>query len=304
MRGRLLLLAGILSLGWGAAAWAEPGTECQRTCGASAQRNGNSDIEATRPVSVPGTTVARLSGGGLGVVSEGSTRSRNRNTCPGCTYTTVPLIGPGAPGGRTGIPFLGCHGTDFAQTLLVYRTAPGQSGRTLVGTACPSTPAAPGAAAPVITLEMIEGEVRRLAQQVAPPAPELGFAPTGNAIVNLPVLVWATPQSTIRRDFAPFGIPVSVTLTPSWEWTFGPGATSRTTHPGQPYRDNGVPVARDPGYVTHSYRTPGARDVTVTVRWAATWSLDDGAPRALGDLTRSDTVGVSVREAPSRLVAR
>lgn len=304
MKFGLVLLASVLSLGWAAPAWAEPATECQRTCGASAKRNGNSNIETTRDASAPSSVVVRSTGGGHHVASEGSGKSRSRNTCPGCTYTAVPLIGPGAPGGRTGIPFLGCQGGDFAQTQLVYRTTPGQSGRALVGTACPSAPAAPGAAAPVITLEMIEGEVRRLTQQVTPPAPELGFAPAGNAIVNLPVLVWATPQSTVRRDFAPFGIPVSVTLTPSWEWTFEPGATRRTRHPGQPYRDNGVPVARDPGYVTHAYRTPGAHEVTVTVRWAATWSLDGGAPRALGDLTRSDTVGVSVREAPSRLVAR
>jgi hypothetical protein len=292
----LLLLASA-----GATASAAPPIDCADDCGASASRNGNRNIEAARGISVPGTTVVRSTDGGLGVLSETSSRGQSRNTCPGCTYTRMPLVGPGR---TVSGPFLGCSGGQRDQTQLVFRTRPGQVSPELVGTICPGPPAGPGAAAPVITLEMIEGEVRRLTQQVAPPAPELGFAPAGNAIVNLPVLVWATPQSRIRRDFAPFGIPVTVTLAPSWEWTFEPGATSRTTHPGQPYRDNGVPVARDPGYVTHAYRTPGARDVTVTVRWAATWSLDGGAPRALGDLTRSDTVGVSVREAPSRLVAR
>ncbi len=273
MRISLLLLAILLSVSGTTSASAEVIKECQRTCGASASRNGNSNVEATNSRAVPSSTVVRAVGGGIEVASEGGRggrRGRARSTCPGCSYTSEPLIGPGAAGGFSGAPFLGCAGADFARTRLVYRTAPGQTGRALVGVACPGRPAAADDPEPVITLEMIEGEVRRFAQRVAPPAPELGSAPAGTAIVNLPVIVWATPQTAVRRDFAPFGIPVAVTLTPRWEWTFESGATTGTAHPGQPYRDNGVPVASDPGYVTHAYRTPGQRQVTVTVRWAAT----------------------------------
>ena len=304
MRHLLVVLMCVLASGaYNTPARAVPVKDCRGDCGASASRNGNSNVEATTGRAVPSSTIVRSVGGGIEVASEGGSGGRARSTCPGCRYTSEPLIGPGAAGGVSGAPFLGCAGADFARSRLVYRTAPGQSGRTLVGVACPGRPTAPADPEPVITLEMIEGEVRRLTQQVAPPAPELGFAPAGTGIVNIPVLVWATPQETIRRDFAPFGIPVAVTLTPSWEWTFDSGASTQTAHPGQPYRDNGVPVASDPGYVTHAYRTPGTRSVAVTVHWAATWSLDGGAPRSLGELTRSDNAEVSIREAPSRLVA-
>ena len=205
----------------------------------------------------------------------------------------------------TGIPFLGCPtsaGRSVSETSLLFRSRPGVTGRELLGPVC-STPGA-DPAAPVVTVEMIEAELRRLVQQVAPPTTDLAFAPSAGGIVNLPLLVWATPERVITRDFAPFGIPVSVTLAPSWEWTFEQGATARTSTPGQPYRDNGVSVTDDPAYVAHSYRTPGTRTVTVTVRWSASWSLDGGAARALGDLVRSDSADVTVREAASRLVAR
>ncbi len=288
----------------GTAARAEPAERCRKACGASASRNGNSNVVATAGRAVPSSTIVRSVGGAIEVASEGGSRGRARSTCPGCRYTSEPLIGPGAAGGLSGAPFLGCAGANFARTRLVYRTAPGQSGRTLVGVACPGTPTAPEDAEPVITLEMIEGEVRRLTEQVAPPAPELGFAPAGTGIVNIPVLVWATPQQTIRRDFAPFGIPVAVTLTPSWEWTFESGATTTTAHPGQPYRDNGVPVARDAGYVTRAYRTPGSRSVTVTVHWAATWSLDGGAPRSLGGTAGRVALGRRRLAGPGRVRRR
>lgn len=36
------------------------------------------------------------------------------------------------------------------------------------------------------------------------------------------------------------GVPVSLALTPSWEWTFDPGVSLRTPNPGQPCQDNGV----------------------------------------------------------------
>ena len=276
--------------------------ECQQ-CGqfdANAERRGNQDVQASRAVS--DTSVFRFTNGRFSTVRDRA-GGGSGSSCPGCSYDLVPMSSMGVMG--TGVPFLGCQastGQSFSETSLLFRSRPGVTGRELLGPVC-STPGG-GAAAPVVTVEMIEAELRRLVQQVAPPTTELSFAPSAGGIVNLPLLVWASPEDVLTRDFTPFGIPVSVTLAPSWEWTFERGATTRTTTPGQPYRDNGVNVADDPGYVSHTYRTPGTRTVTVTVRWSATWSLDGGAARPLGDLVRSDSAAVSVREAPSRLVAR
>lgn len=303
MRALAALLGVLMIFGTGTAATAAPGG-CLTECVASAHNSGGESVGVLLEQRSAERALLKRLDGHYDEVPDTRPGARGRSTCPGCTYTRVPLVGPGAPNGGFAGPFAGCPGGQIDQTQLVFRTTPGNPARELVGTICPGAPAQGGPAAPVITIGMIEGEVRRFAEQVTPPSTELGFAPAGTAIVNLPVLVWATPESTIQRDFAPFGIPVSVTLVPSWEWTFEPGATTRTATPGQPYRDNGIPVADDPAYVRHAYRAPGQRQIGVTVRWSASWSLDGGAPRPLGDLTRTDTASVLVREAPSRLVAR
>lgn len=224
-------------------------------------------------------------------------RTGGSSSCPGCRWSSYP-VGAAQRQDRMPSDVYGLCAGAAGDARLLYVTRPG-SAQEFLSLVC-TVPTGPGR--PPLTLGMVEAELRRLVERVPPEETGLGFAPAGGTVVNLPTIVFATPSGVIDRRLAPFGLPVRVVLDPSWEWSFEPGAGRVTDHPGQPYR-SGRPVARDPGYVTYAYRSPGERSLAVTVRWAASYSLDGAPLTALGEVTRGGSVSVPVREAPSRLVA-
>jgi len=269
---------------------------CWECADAGAELQGNRSVEAHKNQLVQNR--------GRAQTVESVARERTGGSdCPSCTYSTISLSEAQSGDRIPARAYESCPpaAVGRGETRFLYRSRPGAAAVEYLGVIC-TFPAGP--AQPAITLAMVEAELRRLVQQVAPTSTQIGFAPSTGAIVNLPTIVYATPQDAINRNFTPFGIPVRVSLTPTWEWTFEPGAHRQTATPGQPYQDNGVPVAADPAYVTHTYRTPGSRTVTVTVHWAASYALPGGSLTPLGELTRADSATMSVREAPSRLDAR
>ncbi len=123
------------------------------------------------------------------------------------------------------------------------------------------------------------------------------FQPVEGGIVNLPTIFAAGEPESIRTEpFDVLGFQVVVTATARWEWTFEPGTTQEFTVPGGPYPDDSV---------SYTYAGPGARDVTVTTYWKASFTVDGQGPFAVPGPEISKTAGpiaVPVRSARSQLI--
>jgi hypothetical protein len=129
------------------------------------------------------------------------------------------------------------------------------------------------------------------------PDADPSFQPADGGIVNLPTIFAAgEPDSIETEPFDVLGFTVVVTATARWEWTFEPGTTTEFTVPGGAYPDDSV---------SHTYRRPGERDVSVTTYWSAEFTVDGQGPFAVPGPEISKTVGpiaVNVRQAGSQLV--
>jgi hypothetical protein len=274
---------------------------------ASSAVGGCRDCDAAPVVSNTGSgfDVSRLVKGSTISFERGRPARADRgSSCPGCVYESVASADGGVRvGGISAARLCGERppGSAAVEPRMLYVTRPGQE-REFLGPRCLTSGGSEGGGVDIV---QVEAEVRRYFEQMVPAGTQLAVAPPSGGIVNLPAIFSASPQASLRQDFTPLGIPVTVTAQPSWQWTFDPGVSTTTSTPGKPYQDNGVLVRDDPGYVTHTYRTPGARDVSVQVRWSGSYQLGgQGEAVPVGVVTRTDTVpGFVVREAPARLVA-
>lgn len=110
-------------------------------------------------------------------------------------------------------------------------------------------------------------------QYVHVPSPLLHLAPPDQSIVNLPTVFWATPQPPISVTVSIDGASVTITVTPTYHWDFGDGATAVSASPGNPYTSS-VDPSSDPGYyIDHTYLDAGPRTVTLTVVWQPTYTI-------------------------------
>jgi len=123
------------------------------------------------------------------------------------------------------------------------------------------------------------------------------FQPAQGALVNLPTIFAAGEPGSIRTEsFDVLGFEVVVTATARWEWTFERGATESFTVPGGVYPDRSV---------AYTYAGPGAREVSVTTYWKASFTVNGDGPFAVPGPEISKTappIAVPVREARSQLV--
>ena len=139
-------------------------------------------------------------------------------------------------------------------------------------------------------------EVREVVVNHLPDAAP-SFQPAQGGVVNLPTIFAAGEPASIRT--APFdvlGFSVVVTATARWEWTFDDGVTKPFSEPGGVYPDDSV---------SWTYGGPGARDVSLTTYWKASFTVDGEGPFAVPGAEISKTAGplaVPVREARSQLV--
>jgi hypothetical protein len=132
------------------------------------------------------------------------------------------------------------------------------------------------------------------------PIPTANVQPTGVAIVNLPVLVSATPLGPQTMQVQQ-PVPGELVATPTYTWTFDDGGTA--TGPGTAY--DGTDPRTDPAhYALHIYRAANEHaSVTLTVTWNATFSVA-GQTFPIPQLVMPPiTTTFSVREAHSVLVS-
>jgi hypothetical protein len=129
------------------------------------------------------------------------------------------------------------------------------------------------------------------------PDSDPSFQPAAGGVVNIPTLFAANePRRIETESFDVLGFEVVVTATARWEWTFDEGVTTAFDEPGGRYPDDSV---------SHTYRDTGARAVSVTTYWRASFTVDGDGPFAVPGPELSKTAGpltVPVRQARSVLV--
>ena len=126
-------------------------------------------------------------------------------------------------------------------------------------------PAAPTAAAPVITPAMILNEIRRIGL----PDPELTTEPPGSTLVNLDTRFKTTDES-FTAEVTLLGRPVSLRATPiSYVVDHGDGTSGSTSYSAEA-------SAGDVLVHTHAYTASGSVSPQVTTTWAASFSVAGG----------------------------
>jgi len=209
--------------------------------------------------------------------------------CPDCLWRMAPDCGQ-----TQADPLVLCEnasrGCPLGEVRMrVDRWRPGDPGFRPVASVCmgPRTPLTPAAAAPAVRDAFIE--------LLPPPGPS--FQPAAGGLVQLPTLFAAGQPGAIgpvSLDLGPYAIELEATAT--WMWDFGDGVEQRFTVPGGAWPDTSV---------SHTYRSPGGREVTVTTAWTGAYLLDGLGPFPITGppVTQQATLAVPVREARSQLVA-
>lgn len=148
---------------------------------------------------------------------------------------------------------------------------------------------------PVPLVDVIDG-VRQQVVNYLPDA-DPSFQPAAGGIVNLPTIFAAGEDRTFRTPtFQVLGLPVVVTATARWDWTFDTGVTRSFDVPGGQYPDDSV---------SWTYGSSGPRAVTLTTYWDAQFTVAGAGPYDVTGPALSKTAGpltVPVREARSHLV--
>jgi len=123
------------------------------------------------------------------------------------------------------------------------------------------------------------------------------FQPRDGGLVNLPTIFAAGEPGSIRTEaFDVLGFEVVVEATARWEWTFDSDVTREFIEPGGAYPDQSV---------SWTYTSRGARDVSVTTYWNASFTVNGDGPYAVPgpEISKtSDPLVVPVREARAQLV--
>ena len=130
------------------------------------------------------------------------------------------------------------------------------------------------------------------------PSPNVKIAPARIGLTGLPTFFWVTPPDPITATAGVRGVSVTATAAPShYIWSFGDGAEITTDEPGLPW------TKRRSGSIEHTYETKGRYEITATIVWSASWSLNGGPPQSLGTFTTSDSAEYPVREVIAFLMA-
>lgn len=169
----------------------------------------------------------------------------------------------------------------------------------------------PAAAEPVLDLGSILTTAVTVRASVPATPPDLAVQPSTGALVNQPAIFSVAdpgPPASASAVNPLSGRTVTVSLAPpTYRWTFGDGAgTGPTTSRGRAY-SAGATVPQEGGgapWITHTYRAPGTRTVTVTATYPASYTFTGNTqgPLGLDSLVVSDSVVLQVRAARSELV--
>lgn len=129
--------------------------------------------------------------------------------------------------------------------------------------------------APHVTPEMAREEILKLL-----PHTTFTLSPNTRGIVNLPEIVSVDQAQLLTFQVPILGQAVVLRVTAErYDWTFGDGTSLTTDAPGPPF-EAGTTCSADancPGYVHHTYRTPGRYPVQVRISWHGEFSVEGGA---------------------------
>lgn len=86
--------------------------------------------------------------------------------------------------------------------------------------------------------------------------------PLGEALVQQPVNFMTNTPQIFTTVIVVLGVPITIHLTPVFEWEFGDGNKLTTKLPGAPY-----PLA----LIQNTYTSSGEKSVVLTTRWSGIW---------------------------------
>ncbi len=133
----------------------------------------------------------------------------------------------------------------------------------------------------------------RLTQLIPPSG--IHMQPANLALAQVPVNFWSDASSHFATNVVILGVPVSVSLNPTFRWDFGDGTPAITTSKlGAPY------PATD---ITHIYRRAGRYTATESISWAGTWAADlQSFPVLGGNIVQSASILVKVVPGPTKFL--
>ncbi len=145
---------------------------------------------------------------------------------------------------------------------------------------------------PVVTPAMVQAEFERLPL----PLGEISLQPSdGVVLVNVGAIFYTTQDATASYDVVILGQAVHIdAFITDYAWTVGDGSPDVHGR-GSPYPDKST---------LHVYEAPGGVEVTLTLTWDATFTVDDGPVTPVLDTTTtlSPPSALTIVEAQSILV--
>lgn len=161
--------------------------------------------------------------------------------------------------------------------------------QTCEGTPEPADPATP---APQVTTDLVYTEL----QKVPLPSPQFVMQPGDRGLVNLPHIFYSTTPPPQPINLTLLGHAVTLTLTAKYEWHVAPDTSLVTDHPGAAYPNQTI---------THTYTDTGTVEVSLTMTYGGTFTVDGGAPQPIaGTVTmQSAPVSLQILSAHPELVA-
>lgn len=126
------------------------------------------------------------------------------------------------------------------------------------------------------------------------PAVRISTQPGRRALVRVPLLMHSgQPDHGLRWSDVVAGVPVTTSVSATWEWTFGDGSWLQTAQAGSTWPDTSV---------SHSYTRPGRYPVAVTTRWSGSYVIAGWGPRPIeGSVHQHDSVSVDIHTAGAAL---
>jgi len=208
--------------------------------------------------------------------------SSSSSDCPGCSWELIPICDLDGPKSCTVL-----HDCPVGKPFVAILLRSPATGAKFVGGQCLFGD-------PISSADLGRLIASRLRQEA--PTAQPGFQPRTAALTSLPTIFRAGQPGVITRSESIAGIPVQFRATARWRWTWGDGSKSTaTTKPGGTWPDMSL---------THTFRRPGARSVTVRTLWDAEFTVDGDGPFAVegGPIEQERTISVPVREARAVLI--
>lgn len=158
-------------------------------------------------------------------------------------------------------------------------------------------PADPRPCGPRISIDAVRAQVVAAVRHRVPRLQPQRQPASGAALLRIPV-VFATGQPGGARTWHDtlLGVAVTTTVTPTWQWRFGDGATLSTQEPGGPWPDTSV---------SHTFDEAGSFRVAVMTTWDGTFTVEGiGTFPIGGDVTQETSLPLRVVAARAVLVPR